>query len=98
MHASAEPSSVPLHELSEPSSVPLHELSSLPVVSQLSLDAAQLSEPAEQASQKLGPSVVGGGGGGGVAGDGGWNVTVPPSRGEHRWHPADNLRRTMRSQ
>ena len=54
---------MPLHELSEPSSVPLHELSQ-PLVSQLSLDAAQLSEPAEQASQKLGPFVGGGGGGG----------------------------------
>ena len=65
VHASAEPSSVPLQELSEPSSVPLHELSELLVVSQLPLDAAQ-SEPAEQASQKLGPS--GGGGGGGEGG------------------------------
>ena len=63
-HASAEPSSVLLHELSEPSSVLLHELSSLPLVSQLSLEAAQVSAPAEQASQKLGPSGGGGGGGG----------------------------------
>jgi hypothetical protein len=63
-HASAEPSLVLLHELSEPSSVLLHELSSLPLVSQLSLEAAQVSAPAEQASQKLGPSGGGGGGGG----------------------------------
>jgi uncharacterized membrane protein len=58
-----------LHESDDPSSVLLHELSSLLVVSQLSLDA-QVSEPAAQASQKLGPSGGGGGGGGGGVGGG----------------------------
>ena len=51
LQASAEPSSVPLHECrSRRRSAARSSL-----VSQLSLDAAQLSEPAEQASQKLGP-------------------------------------------
>ena len=68
VHASDEPSSVLLHELSEPSSVPLHESSSPPLVSQLSPEEAQLSAPAEQASQKLGPFGGGGGGGGGGVG------------------------------